>query len=294
MTFGSCPLFVSRIKEIQSTEEVERLLKNRIRKFVMISLIIVFAAIFAFSLYMIISQLTEERKSAERFDELMQVVRGIEAQMEDDASDTDEQTEPETDAQSGQTVLAQYSPLYEQNGDLFGWIRIEDTPIDYPVMYTPEDPERYLRRDFDGNYSVSGVPFVDGECVDGGNYYIIYGHHMKNNAMFGTLPYYKDKSYWEEHRIIHFDTLYEKREYEIFAAFYSKVYDSSDQTAFKYYLYHDLTSQEVFEEYVRRVKVSSIYDTGAAVEYGDELLALSTCNYHTDNGRFVVVAKRIK
>ncbi|WP_205839684.1 class B sortase [Porcincola intestinalis] len=193
----------------------------------------------------------------------------------------------------GALLLPQYAPLYEQNSDFFGWITIEGTDIDYPVMYSPDRPEYYLNRAFDGSYSGSGVPSIDGKCPPDGKYYLIYGHHMKNKTMFGSLPKYADKSYYEDHPIIRFDTLYEQREYQVIAAFYSRIYDKKDAGVFCYYEYTDLSDQEVFDEHIRQVKAAAIYDTGLSAEYGDELLALSTCNYHTQDGRFVVVAKRI-
>lgn len=103
--------------------------------------------------------------------------------------------------------------MYEKNADFFGWITIEGTLIDYPVMYFLDRPEHYIKRAFDGTDSVSGSLFIDDACPADGNYYLIYGHHMKNKTMFGQIPYYADQSYCEEHPVIRFDTLYEQREY---------------------------------------------------------------------------------
>ena len=110
--------------------------------------------------------------------------------------------------------------------------------------------------------------------------------------MFGSLPDYANSSYWQEHPVIHFDTLYEQREYEVVAAFYSRLYGLSETDVFRYYDYKDLSDPLIFEEYMLQVKDAAIYDTGISAEYGDQILVLSTCNYHTDNGRFVVVARR--
>lgn len=191
------------------------------------------------------------------------------------------------------TSLPEYAQLYEMNGEFFGWLSIEGTDIDYPVMYTPDDPEKYLRRAFDGSYSGSGVPFVDGNCPADGSYYLIYGHHMNNGTMFGSLPEYQEEEFCKEHPVIRFDTLYEQREYVVMAAFFSRIYGKDEQGVFRYYEYFDLSNPAIFEEYVRQVSSAALYDTGITAEYGDELLALSTCNYHTADGRFVVVAKRI-
>lgn len=199
-----------------------------------------------------------------------------------------------TDSPRERTPLQQYLPLFEMNPDFFGWLSIEGTDIDFPVMYTPDRPEYYLERAFDGSFSYSGVPFIDERCSADGNYYLIYGHHMRNKTMFGQIPKYADQSFYEEHPLIRFDTLYEQREYRVVAAFYSRVYGKDETGVFRYYDYYDLSDEEVFDEYMNEVKAAAIYDTGVEVSYGDELLVLSTCNYHTDNGRFVVVAKREK
>lgn len=115
---------------------------------------------------------------------------------------------------------------------------------------------------------------------------------MNNGNMFNTLPKYADPEYWETHRIIYFDTRYVRGEYEVIAAFYGKIPAEGEQ-GFRYYQYTDLTDPETFAAYVSQVKALSAYDTGLHAEYGDELITLSTCSYHTVNGRFVVVAKKI-
>lgn len=189
-------------------------------------------------------------------------------------------------------MLPSYAALYAENSDLFGWIQIDGTDLNYPVMYTPDDPEYYLRRAFDRSKSTSGVPFLDGECPEDGRNYLIYGHNMKNGTMFSALLSYTEQEFYEEHPLIRFDTLFEKGEYEVMAVFYAKVYDTGDQEVFRYYQYTDLSSPERFQDYVAQVEAASLYDTGVTAEYGDQLLTLSTCSYHTDNGRFVVVARK--
>ena len=215
-----------------------------------------------------------------------------ESETEDDLS-TELHEAPVQASEKEQTVLPQYARLYEMNPDFFGWLSIEGTEIDYPVMYSPDRPEHYLNRAFDGSKSYCGVPFMDEDCSPDGNIYLIYGHHMRNKSMFGKLPLYAQKSYYEEHPIIRFDTRYEEREYQVISAFYSRVYGQNETSVFRYYAYVDLSDEAVFDEYVACIRSAAIYDTGLTAIYGDDLLALSTCNYHTPNGRFVVVAKRI-
>lgn len=183
--------------------------------------------------------------------------------------------------------------LYSMNNDFFGWLKIDDTVIDYPVMHTPNDPEKYLHMDFEGNYSESGELFMDAECDPNGYHYLVYGHHMFNGTMFGSLPKYEDEDYFNEHRKLRFDTRSEKAEYEIFAVFYSKVYDDSEDV-FKYYNCANLNDEGTYNYYVQNVKALSIYDTGVTPTYGERIVTLSTCNYHTDDGRFVVAARRVQ
>ncbi|MBQ1474090.1 MAG: sortase, partial [Ruminococcus sp.] len=183
--------------------------------------------------------------------------------------------------------------LYATNNDFFGWLKIEDTVVDYPVMHTPYENEKYLHMDFDGNYSESGELFMDAQCDPNGYHYLIYGHHMFNGSMFGSLPKYEDEGYFKEHSKIRFDTRSEQAEYEIFAVFYSKVYDDSEDV-FKYYNCPNLNDEGTYNYYVENVKALSIYDTGITPQYGERIITLSTCNYHTDDGRFVVAARKIQ
>ncbi len=187
-------------------------------------------------------------------------------------------------------LLNKYDFLWQQNHHLGGWLLINDTPVNYPVMYTPDDPDYYLRRAFDGGYSASGSLFIAEGCSPDTDHVIIYGHHMKNHTMFGSLPLYESTDYAQKHAVIHFDTLTEEREYQVLAAFYSRVYRQDEENVFRYYQYTNLSDPNIFAEYIEQVRLSALYDTGVEAVYGDRLLTLSTCSYHTDNGRFVVIA----
>lgn len=198
------------------------------------------------------------------------------------------------------TVIGEYVKLYEQNPDIIGWIKIEGTNINYPVMQTKNDPEYYLRRGFEKEYSLSGTPFMDADSdiFTPTSNWMIYGHHMKDGTMFHDVTLYSDINFYKEHKIIEFDTIYEETgqyRYEVVAAFYAEI-KNVDEGGFKYYQYAGITSEESFNAYVNGIKNASVYDTGVEVEYGDQLITLSTCNYHVDDGRgrFAVVAKRIE
>ena len=192
-----------------------------------------------------------------------------------------------------QQISSDYEALYARNHDFFGWIKIDDTVIDYPVMHVPGDNDKYLHTDFDGNYSESGELFMDAACDPNGMHYLIYGHHMFNGSMFGGLPKYDNVDYYNEHKIIHFNTRFEKGDYEVFAIFYSQIYDANDTTHFQYYECQNLNDEASYNNYVQNVKQLSSIDTGITPQYGEKIISLSTCNYHTQDGRFVVCARKI-
>ncbi len=182
-----------------------------------------------------------------------------------------------------------YEALVQENPDFAGWLSIPETPVDYPVMWTPEEPEFYLRRAFDGSDAVSGSLFIGSGCQPDGAHVTVYGHNMRDGSMFGSLRDYASADYAAAHPVIRFDTLTQAGEYQVLSAFYSHAYLPGEE-GFRYYQSADLSGQEAFEEYVRQAKAAALYDTGTTAEYGDRLLTLSTCSYHRDNGTLVVVA----
>ena len=191
-------------------------------------------------------------------------------------------------------ILPELAEIYADNPDLVGWITIEGTVLDYPVMHTPENGEKYLYKNINGNFDVNGLPFIEDGCSmdPESDNIIIYGHNMKSGKMFASLMKYAKKDYWEEHPTIRFSTLYEEREYKIIAAFYDRVYYKYED-CFKFYQFIDAKDEAHFEEAISYFKENAEYDTGVTAEYGDRLITLVTCAYHVKNGRFVVVAKEV-
>ena len=187
-------------------------------------------------------------------------------------------------------ILPQYQVLWEQNPDLFGWVSIPDTAVDYPVMHTAQEETYYLHRAFDGSDAASGTPFLASACFAGCGNYIVYGHNMKDGSLFAMLLDYADPDFYEAHPQIRFDTLEEAGVYEVMAAFYTDM--AAD--GFAYYTYTDLREEAVFGDYLAQVEEAALYPTGVTAEPGDQLLTLSTCSYHTADGRFVVVARRME
>ncbi len=156
-------------------------------------------------------------------------------------------------------VLAQYRELHQLNTDMAGWIKIDGSRIDYPVMYTPEDGNFYLTHGFDKEAARSGVPIIDARCTVNpfGTNKIIYGHHMKNGTMFAGLDGYKDEDYYKENPTIRFDTIYTQQEYEIIAVFENQIYNKKD-TDFKHYNFLNAESKADFDEYIANIKALSL------------------------------------
>lgn len=232
----------------------------------------------------------QAKRTSDTYDELS----ALREKSADTAGQTDSQPviHYTTDDTETPEVLEEYKSLLNKNKKLIGWLKIDDTNIDYPVMQT-SDNEYYLTHDLNQEYDKNGSIFMDKDCsvVTPSTNLILYGHHMKSGKMFGTLDDYEDESFYEEHKYITFDTIYEKGTWEVMYVFRSRVY-SEGEVVFKYYQFIDAQSEVEFDSYMEEMAAMSLYDTGVTAAYGDRLLTLSTCDYQESNGRFVVVAKR--
>lgn len=199
-----------------------------------------------------------------------------------------------TEKQDKPPILKKYETLYNKNRKLIGWLKIEGCDIDYPVMQTSNN-EYYLDHNYNQEYDKNGSLFLDKDCDAAfpNDNMIIYGHHMKSGKMFGNLNYYSKESFWEDNKEFTFDTIYETGTYAVMYVFRSKIY-SEEEIVFKYYQFIDATSENEFNSNMEEMANMSLYDTGVTASYGDRLITLSTCDSSEEDGRFVVVAKKIK
>lgn len=250
----------------------------------------VFAALFLFSGFMLYREYADSKQSAETFESLANLV------LEDPTptlspDSPDEPTGPE-ETEPQMTAFEKYAEVYEQNSDLVGWISIDGSNINYPVMQTINNPNFYLKHGFDKQYSDYGVPYVQENCTLGiSDNVIIYGHHMNNGSMFADLCKYESEDFYRAHKTIRFDTLSGYGEYEIVAVFKTVAYS---QEGFQYYRFVDAEDKAAFDEFLAGCNALRLYDTGVSAVYGDKLITLSTCEYSRNNGRMVVVAKKIE
>lgn len=283
------------------TKSVRHIRKHRLLRAVLLVSMLLCLILIAREQYLSV----KHRKEQERLKELLLVQEKLAAEVGetleehippdgiDEEPEADDLNASDSEQPEEPVMLERFKKLYEENNDLVAWISIDGMVIDYPVMQC-EDDEYYLHHDFYGNEDKYGCLYVRNRAdVEDGVNFIIYGHNMRDGSMFGDLDLYRDESFYPEHSLISFDTLYEERTYEIISVFRSQIYKSDDDV-FKYYQFYEADTEEEFDYFYKNIKELSMYDTGVTAEFGDTFLILSTCAYHVEDGRLAVVAKRCR
>lgn len=249
----------------------------------------------AFFTFMLCKELIQRDVEKSEFEELQNMVeQNIFIQNENLSDKNDDKNDFEEDngVQSG-GIMVKYASLYEMNNDLVGWVKIENTRVNYPVMQTKEDEEFYLKRNFKRQETKSGTPFLSANSnIDTeNNQEIIFGHNMRNDTMFGDLLSYKDKEFFKENQIVTFDTLYKERHYEIFAVFSMDIAENNNH--FEFYNHTEFNSEKAFNAFMSEISNLSWYNIENPPVYGDSILTLITCDSLLNTKRFVVMAKLI-
>ena len=239
--------------------------------------------------------------------------------------ETVQTTEPPTEPPTTVPVYDSYVPSYdgmtektklmlEKNKNYAGWIRIKNTPVDYPFLKDPGEIQEgqpyynnefhnpnsfYLHKNFERNYEFAGALFMDyrddfgaAEDVQSENI-VIYGHNMLNLTMFGSLRnYYNNYSFWEQAAFIELSSAYKDYDYVICGNAVTSGYKESD---FVYWDMEELDTEEDFNFYRDKLREKQVFDTGVDMEFGDKLVTLSTCyGASEDNIRFILVARRLR
>lgn len=248
----------------------------------------VFSVIIIACLISIFSQLYTENKEKEEFRQLAEIVtedtRTVRKPNILQINSFDNDTKPE----QSMYYATNYQPhsvseLLSMNPDCFGWISIAGTNINYPVMHTPDNPQEYLNRNFYGEYSFSGVPFLDSRCTADSTNLIIYGHHMNNGTMFADLCNYTDYSYFAEHPAVLLETQEGALSYTVFAVM--KVKSDDD-----WYRFTSALNENRYNTMIEYAKSHSLYDTGIIPAYDQQILTLSTCYGNSSDGRILILA----
>jgi len=262
-------------------------------------IIVVLLIVFVVSAFMVGNYIVQSRQQAKAAAELAALKESAkENASQSETTEATEETVPEgtfgaaEDIRDENEMLTEYSQIYAQNNDVVGWIRIDGTLLDYPVMQTPDNPNFYLKHDFNGNDSDWGAIYAREECDINrpSDNITLYGHNMRDGSMFAALNAYTEKEAWENNPMIFFDTLYDYHTYKIFAVFKT---EASMDKGFKYHNMIEAENKEAFDAFVSNCKQLSFYETNETPQYGDKIICLSTCEYTLENGRLVVAAYRI-
>lgn len=259
-------------------------------KLLHILLIVICAAVFAVALFFVVQYFVNNKESNEQFTTLSNELDVIEQEILADVG--------QAEVVNGETLVSArvlaLRELREGNSDLVGWISIEGTTINYPVMQTEREPEYYLHRDFNKEKNNHGTPFLSAaaDISKPSDNIIIYGHRMNDGSMFAPLLEYKEQEFYAKHRLVRFDTVEKTGTYEIIAVFEGYATPQTPDS-FNYYQFVNAEDESEFDKYVDNVKELSFYETGIRAEYGDKLITLSTCEKGGGDKRIVVVAKEI-
>lgn len=241
------------------------------------------STVLAASLWMISTELWGRQQEQNTFDELTLLVMPAETEESAESGPTEQPTaKAVTDATEPEPTERNLAPLFEENRDCIGWLSIPGTNLDYPVMHTPDVPLKYLRRDFFGNRSQSGVPFLDWRCNLTDDNLIIYGHNMKAGTMFAGITAYTDAAHREAHPFIEFETEQGCICYTIFAVVRLRKTD-------RWYSFLRTEDEDSFCRAIADIRSRALYDTGITPCPGQQMLTLSTCYGSHDEDRLVVI-----
>lgn len=250
-------------------------LSTKFKKIILLLLIVIFICGIGYMIYYLYNSYKDKKTNTNILDNVVV----------DDTQVTEEKTEK----------MLQLEELQKENNEIIGWLEIEDTNINLPVCQTT-DNDYYIKHNYKKENSKDGSIFLDKSYnwdIPSSNL-LLYGHNNKNGTMFQDLLKYSKEDFYNNHKEIKFTTNKDDSVYEIMSVFYSRVYYKSEKDVFRYYYFINAENEEEYNDFVNNCKKSSIYDTGVMASYGDQLLTLSTCEYSQKDGRFVVVAKKIK
>lgn len=256
--------------------------------------IIIISALYILKFYKMSNEATKES----------QLLNEIDLETQEEANNSSNEIETKTNKADGNASkniennietterMLKVKKLQKENDDIVGWLEIEDTNINYPVLQG-DDNEFYLNRNYKKEKSEKGSIFLDAKYNWNipSNNLLIYGHNIINGLMFQDLLKYESQDFYKKHPNIRFTTEKDDKEYEIISVFKSRVYYKAEKNVFRYYDFINAKKEEDYMEFVKNAKKASIYDTETTAKYGDELITLVTCSYHIEDGRFVVIGR---
>lgn len=266
-------------------------------------LVVIVTGIYIFKYFVYSYNREKELNRVQELQEEMQeeVARSIDSKTNKDMqNDKEVQTDSSAKSQKKEMLL-EYKKSKEKYPDMYGRIKIagltvKNVDFDFIVMHTPDEKDFYQDKNWEKEIVNPGTSiWIDWRTKDETENIIIYGHNLKDQTMFGGLRFYKEKEFYEKHKFIQFDTLYERRMYQIIAISSSIVYYDEEPADEEYLFYEhvELDTKEEFDDYIKNIKENAYYETGETAYYGDEIITLCTCDYNIPNERLLVVAKKI-
>ncbi len=224
-------------------------------------------------------------------------IPATEQETEETMEETTEETVSMEQIGSSNDLMGTAKMLLPYNSDIVGWISIQNTKVDYPVVQS-EDNDYYLDTGFDHKSNRAGAVFMDYRNVFGfdvsehSDNIVIYGHNMANNSMFGSLRRYRqDFSYYETNQYIELSSNYDRYTYVIFGLV---ITEGSAAAPWRYWDMEEFANKQEFDDYVATVRQKNLVDIDVDVQYGDQLLTLSTCYSDADDTRFLVIARKLR
>lgn len=210
-------------------------------------------------------------------------------------------TETVTDSQTSVTAVPEkYNEYYEKNNDFVGWIKIDSTHVDYPVVQT-DNNDFYLNHNFEKEEEGRGSIFMDMDCSASslGENTVLYGHNWLDKTMFSELTKYSDLDFYKEHPVVEFNTRTNMYKWKIFAVFITSASADEDNGYIFNYIYPNMGGEN-FDGYMSEIKKRSLFETGVDVNKNDKILTLSTCTREVDTSnyradcRIVIVARMVR
>ena len=264
------------------------------KKGIFIILILLLAAVAFFAGYKVLDTLLDYGEGEDAYESLRQ---NVTVSAEEGALPKPAPTDKEDDTLTDGEALPEETPdphegidfpavdfdaLLAVNEDVVGWIYMENSPIDYPIVQG-EDNLEYVKKLVNGSYNSAGSIFMDyRNAADfSDRHTIIYGHRMNNNSMFGTIVNYKDQKWYDEHPRCFIMTEEENYVVEFFSGCVMSVTGEAWDL--------DFESDEEFNKWVARAKARSEFECDVVPEAGERIITLSTCNRTNGYTRFVLL-----
>ena len=258
---------------------------NKSKKILLFMATLILLTVFLFSALNLINIIIEYNEANSLYEDIQEkYVETIATENTEPVTIDIESTEKQTNPPSP-PISIDFSKLTAENEDIVGWIYSQDTPINYPVVQTNNN-SKYLHSDLNGNYLINGTIFVDYRNQEIGKdlNYIVYGHSMNNESMFGSLLNYKEQSYYESHPTIYYLTDIADYRIELIAG----LVVSTDEL-----IYQTTPDLDNLESYIKQARENSSFKSNTKYQVGDNIITLSTCTYEYDDARYVLIGKLI-